>query len=130
MCENDKFADVFSLAGICHDAGCRRSAGAFNEGDDVAMGQTSARDDLFKRRSTFDARAFDPKLTATSAGEKAAVATMRAWVAKNLGGLGYAPDDVQLTGYVLHWGGKPGAHPFLTLVVQPDSLLSQAAWGN
>jgi hypothetical protein len=95
---------------------------------DLALGQSTAMDNVLKRRSKFNQRSFDKARQTVSAGEKHAVEVVKAWVAKNLAGLGYAPSDVALTGYVLFWGEKPDAAKSLYLLVQPDSILVQGTW--
>lgn len=104
--------------------------GTVERAADAALGQTAALDALLKRRSDFNAKANDPNWKPVSAGEKHAIDVMKAWVSKNLAGLGYSPDDVAITGYILFWGEGPSASRNLYLVVQPDSDFVAATWSN
>lgn len=104
-----------------------QTLGASYRAADMALGQTPGLDAVLKNRSGFDARKFATVHRPVSAGEKHAVDVMKAWVEKNLAGLGYSPNDVAIVGYVLFWGEKPSANRTLYLVVQPDNTVALEA---
>ncbi|MDO8915111.1 MAG: hypothetical protein Q7W16_03395 [Coriobacteriia bacterium] len=96
----------------------------------VARGDGKMNESFYKGSlSTVDASTYLVGLTPESAGEKAAMAAVEAWVKSNIASEGY--DRVLLTGYAVLFGEiqKP---PSMLMLINPEgtSYLSTINWGE
>jgi hypothetical protein len=96
----------------------------------VARGDGRMNESFYKGSlSAIDASTYLVGLTPESAGEKAAMAAVKAWAKSNIASEGY--DTVLLTGYAVLWG-EVKKSPSMVMVVNPEgtSYLSMISWGE